>query len=136
MYWHGSHLGHVTWIIYKHVGSHFLKMLPLNLALIGQAVSEKKIFECYCNIHVYSSGVGAYQPLWSNFFFQNQILCSVHLPISCMFFLSNDILTFSSFKCMGDLCWPCCKICQGHPKVIIYKHIVVLQSPMLHAKFH
>ena len=26
-YGHGSHLGHVTWIIYIYIGSHFLKML-------------------------------------------------------------------------------------------------------------
>ena len=30
-----------------------------NLALIGQAVSEKKIFEYYGNIHVYCPRVGA-----------------------------------------------------------------------------
>ena len=44
IYGHGGHLGHVTWIIYIHIGSPFLKMLHINLALIGQVVSEK-IFE-------------------------------------------------------------------------------------------
>ena len=44
-----------------------------------------------CNIHVYCPGVGADQPLGSNFF-QNY-LPSVHLPISCKICLSNDILT-------------------------------------------
>ena len=51
--------------------------------MIGQAVSEKKIFEYYCNIHVYCPGVGADQPLGSNSF-QNHIT-SVHLPILTIF---------------------------------------------------
>ena len=48
IYGHGGHLGHVTWIIYIHIGSHFLdRCFIRNLALIGQVVSEKKIFEKY-----------------------------------------------------------------------------------------
>ena len=42
---------------------------------------------------------------------------------------------FSPFKCIGNLCWPCRKKGQGHPKVIIYIHIVDLESLVLHAKF-
>ena len=38
-----------------------------NLALIGQAVSEKKIFEYYGDLHVYRHGVGSDKPLGSNF---------------------------------------------------------------------
>ena len=30
IYGHGGHLGHVTWIIYIHIGSHFLRMLHIN----------------------------------------------------------------------------------------------------------
>ena len=33
------------------------------LALIGQVVSEEKMFEYYENIHVYCPGVGAYELL-------------------------------------------------------------------------
>ena len=36
---------------------------------------------------------------------------------------------------MGNLCWPCHKIGQGHPKVMIYINFVELPSLMLHAKF-
>ena len=36
---------------------------------------------------------------------------------------------------MGNLCWPCHKIGQGHPKVMIYINFVELFSLMLHAKF-
>ena len=36
---------------------------------------------------------------------------------------------------MDNLCWPCHKIGQGHPKVMIYINFVELLSLMLHAKF-
>ena len=45
------------------------------------------------------------------------------------------ILLIYPFKCMGNLCWPCHKIGQGHPKVIIYINVVELHSLMFHAKF-
>ena len=38
-----------------------------NLALIGQALSEKMMFEYYGNIYVYCTEVGANEPLESNF---------------------------------------------------------------------
>ena len=40
-YGHGGHLGHVTWIIYVHMGPPSYRCFISNLALIGQAVSEK-----------------------------------------------------------------------------------------------
>ena len=46
----------------------FYRCFTKNLALIGQAVSEEKTFEYYGNIHVYCRGVGAHEPLGSNFF--------------------------------------------------------------------
>ena len=36
---------------------------------------------------------------------------------------------------MDNLCWPCHKIGQGRPKVMIYINFVELLSLMLHAKF-
>ena len=39
----------------------------------GQAVSEEKTFEYYGNIHVYCRGVGAHEPLGSNFFSESLI---------------------------------------------------------------
>ena len=47
IYGHCGHLGHVT----------------KNLALIGQALSQKKMFEINGHIHVYSPGEGADNPL-------------------------------------------------------------------------
>ena len=34
-----------------------------------------------------------------------------------------------------DQIWPCRKIGQGQPSVIIWANLVVLEDPMLHAKF-
>ena len=45
IYGHGGHLGHVTWTIYIIFRSPFPRRLHINLALIGQAVSEEKMFE-------------------------------------------------------------------------------------------
>ena len=49
-----------------------------------------------------ASGKGQASPL-GPFFSQNHI-SSVHLPISFMFFSSNDILTIFLGKCIGHLC--------------------------------
>ena len=62
-------------------------MLHIKLALIGQVVSEEKMFEYYGNIHVYCPGVGAYEPLGPFFF---RIIYIHLLPISCKIFTSND----------------------------------------------
>ena len=51
--------------------------------LVGQTVSEKKIFENYGNIHVYCSQVGADLSMGSIFQTHKS---SVHLPISIKVF--------------------------------------------------
>ena len=45
IYGRGGHIGHVTWTIDINFGSPFPRRLHINLALIGQAVTEKKTFE-------------------------------------------------------------------------------------------
>ena len=45
------------------------------------------------------------------------------------------VCKFSPFKRIGDPIWPCCKIGQGQPNVIIYINFAELEPPMLHAKF-
>ena len=57
---HGRFLGHVTKTIFMKGCS------TQNLALFGQAVSEKKVFENSTRIHVYSLGAGTDNPLGSN----------------------------------------------------------------------
>ena len=43
--------------------------------------------------------------------------------------------TFFQYKSIRDQIWPCHKIGQGQPKVIIWTNLVVLEHPMLHIKF-
>ena len=58
IYGRGGHLGHVTRTIYINFLSPFPRRLHINLALIGQAVLQKKIFENGGHIHVYSPKAG------------------------------------------------------------------------------
>ena len=68
IYERGGHLGHVTCIIYIYFLSSFPRRLHINLALIGQAVIEKKIFENGGHIQVYiARGQGQTTP-WIKFF--------------------------------------------------------------------
>ena len=45
IYGHGSHLGYVTKTIYINFRSPFPRRLNIKFGLIGQAISEKKMFE-------------------------------------------------------------------------------------------
>ena len=54
------------------------------MALIGQVVIEKKVFESNGHIHVYSAGTGADNHLGSKCF--QKYKSSVNLVISCKFF--------------------------------------------------
>ena len=38
------------------------------------------------------------------------------------------------YKSIRDQIWPCRKICQGQPKVIVWANLVVLKHPMMHIK--
>ena len=43
--------------------------------------------------------------------------------------------TYFPYKNIRDQIWPCCKISQGQPRVIIWTNLVVLEHPILHTKF-
>ena len=51
--------------------------------MIGQAISEKKMFEYYGHTHVYSPGAGADNPLGPKYFHKHEY--SVHLLIPSKF---------------------------------------------------
>ena len=57
--------------------------LPMNLALIGQAVSKEEKFEYNGHIHVYSPRQRAENPLRSNLY--HKYKSSVNLIICCKF---------------------------------------------------
>ena len=91
------------------------------------------MFEYYGNIHVYCPGVRADEP-WGPLFFKIINLQS-YFPFPARCFLQMTIQQLSPIKCIGHLSWPCRKIGQGHPRVMIYIHIVELESLMLHTEF-
>ena len=84
IYSHGGHLGHVTLTIYKYFHFHFLICLTLSLALIGRAVSRKKMFEYFGHIHLYSTGAGADNLLGPKYIHEHK--SSIHLLIPSKFF--------------------------------------------------
>ena len=45
------------------------------------------------------------------------------------------VLPFSQYKSLRDQSWPCRKIGQGQPRVIIWIILVILEHPMLLTKF-
>ena len=45
------------------------------------------------------------------------------------------VLPFSQYKSIREQIWPCHKIGQGQPRVIIWINLVVLVHSMLHTKF-
>ena len=49
--------------------------------------------------------------------------------------VSKNNFYFSSYKSLSYQIWPCHKIDQSQPKVIIFTILVVLMYPMLHTKF-
>ena len=91
-------------------------------------------------INVYNPRAGAYSPQRTKFWCQQKLL--VTSVICCYFQLIDDnsfwkihCFTFSSYKSIRDQIWPCRKIGQGQPRVIIYINFVELESPMQHTKF-
>ena len=90
-------------------------------------------------IHVYSPGAGAYSPQGAKFWCQQKLL--VTLVICCQFQIIDDTsfwkihcFTFFPYKSIRDQIWPCRKICQGQPRIIIWANLVVLKHPMIHTK--
>ena len=82
-------------------------------------------------IHVYSPGAGGIQPpggkvlmsTGTSYHFSHLLLVSIHC------------FTFFSYKSVRDQIWPCRKISQDQPSIIIWTNLVVCKHPMLHNKF-
>ena len=87
------------------------------------------MFEYYGNIHVYCPGVGADEPLGSNFF-QNQIFSPTAHFLQDFHFksfpYSNALATYVDLAVRKG---------QDHHRVMIYIYTVVLEPSMLHGKF-
>ena len=90
-------------------------------------------------IHVYSPGAGAHSPPGDKVWCQQKLL--VTSVIYCQFQIIDDnsfwkihCFTFFPYKSIRDQIWPCRKICQGQPRVIIWANLVVLKHLMMHTK--
>ena len=110
------------------------------LSLYPFVASLKKIsfevwFYMYFCLFLYmyiAPGQGQTTPWGQNFYFNINLLS---LVICCKFLLLNDFLTvFFPYKSIRDQIWPCCKIGQGRPRVIIWTKYDWPESPMLHTK--
>ena len=90
-------------------------------------------------IHVYSPRAGAYSPPGDKVLMSTETSCHFGhlLPVSnhrrqqC---LKNPLFSFFPYKSIRDQLWPCRKIGQGQPRVIIWANLVVLKHPMMHTK--
>ena len=84
-------------------------------------------------IHVHSPEAGADNPLGSEFLYKHEPF--VTLLICCKFLPLDDFLTcFSPYKSISDQIWPCRKIGQGQPRVIIWTNYDGPKAPLLHTK--
>ena len=71
--------------------------------------------------------------LWSPNVFRIINIQSI-FPFPASFHLQMTFLQFSSFKCIGDTCWPCRKIGQYYHMVIIYSTLVPDASRLVSLK--
>ena len=87
-------------------------------------------------IHVYSPRAGGIQPpgdkTETSCHFGYLLLVSNHRR---QLFLKNPLFYLFPYKSIRDQIWPCRKIGQGQPRVIIWSNLVVLEHPMMHTKF-
>ena len=78
-------------------------------------------------------------PQGTKFWCQQKLL--ITSVICCQFqiidnnsFWKIHCFTFFPYKSTRDQIWPCRKIGQGQPRVIIWANLVVLKHPMMHTK--
>ena len=96
-----------------------------NLAFTGQAYLKVMV------IYMYSPGAGV--DTWCQYLFKNINLLSIWSFVAS--FSLKGICKFFSFKHIGDQIYPCRKLGQGQPKVIIYTNFEELELSMQHTRF-
>ena len=67
--------------------------------------------------------------------FFTSVICCYFQIIDNNSFWKINCFTFFPYKSIRDQIWPCRKIGQGQPRVIVWTNLVVLEHPMLHTKF-
>ena len=76
------------------------------------------------------------QGQWMTLAFDIYVGLCTHL-VKCIyqFWHHNPLFYLFPYKSIRDQIWPCRKIGQGQPRVIIWKNLVVLEHPMLPTMF-
>ena len=123
----------VTMTIYINFHSPFLTMLHIKFGFDWPSSFREDVWILWSYTCLNPKRWGR-QPPEDIFSININLLSICILPASFPPFIIT-FYWFSPFKCMGNICWPCHKIGQGHPKVMIYINFVELLSLMLHAKF-
>ena len=90
-------------------------------------------------IHVYSPGAGGIQPPGTSFdvnrhFWSLRSSVASFKSETTIVSEKSIVLPFFPCKSIRDQIWPCRKIGQGQPRVIIWTNLVVLDHPMAHTK--
>ena len=80
--WGGGHLGHMNQIPEQAFVLPTHGCFTCNLALIGQAVMEKTLFENNGHIHVYIPGEGTDNPLGSEVLYKHKYCVTLSFAVS------------------------------------------------------
>ena len=131
IYGHGSHLGHVTSIM--SINFHFLEPESLHIKFGFDWPSgflEKQVLSFVCKWPWAKVKKWPWPSIltYLHFFSWFQVT-------GCKCSEKSTVFTFSYRKACYQI-WPCCKIGQGHSRVIIWTNYDGLESLMLHTKFH
>ena len=127
----------MTYSIWTHLHSPSHRGFTWNLASIGLAVSKEKKFE---NVEFEWPWTNVNEWPWPLNFIEVRVL--IELSASTNFDITDynsfwriNCFTFFPYKSIRGQIWPCRKLCEGQPKVIIWTNLVVREHPMLYTKF-
>ena len=131
IYGRGSHIGHVTSIM--SINFHFLESESLHIKFIFDWPSgfwEKPVLSFICN-WLWVKVKKWPWPSYSHIFI---ILCNFRSQAAKV--LKINSFHFFLQKSLSYQIWPCRKIGQGQPRIIIWTNYDKQESSMLHTKFH
>ena len=138
IYGRGGHLGHVTWISQSNFRLPYPWMLHIKFHFDWpSSFREEDLWKVCMDDRQAKVKRWPWPKLITYLHLLHWLFASTTFQASgCNSF--QKIHSFHFFPCKS-LCfqnWPCRKIGQGHPRVIIWSNYDGLESQMLHTKFH